>query len=494
LKKSITKRMFLGIISVVIVFAVILMIANTLLLSPLYYRSLENSMTEVASRLVTVDFSTDRTTWINEVSDISSGNAFDVVIRKNGITVFSSSMDIGLREFPEELEEPVSFMPDKDQRPNDPFRPMTGEMEWKETVEGILVGYSEDPRTDSEFIVCTTTNDDGYTILLTQPVEPIDASIVQSNLLLIIVTVAMLIVSILFAFVFAKGFTKPIKEIKGRVEQISNLDFSGTLKIDTGDELESLSGDVNLLAAKLKDALDELQEKNKQLEKDIIAQKRFISNASHELRTPLSLIKGYADELNSGYIRNEASREQYLGIISEESTKLNRLLNEMLDLSRLESGRMKLEEEDIQINDFIMTIIEKYAGFIKEKGLSVEFNGCEEHVVKHDSMRMEQILANFISNAAKYSDSRREVIISTKLMDEAVRISVFNTGQAIDEDSLDRIWEGFFKADNSRTREEGSYGLGLSIVRAIQETVGQSYGVLNHDDGVEFWFEAGIHE
>lgn len=492
LNKSITKRMFLGIISVVIGFAVIILLANTILLRPLYYKSLENSMTDSIADLAGIDFTDERSIWVEEVYGISSGKSYDVVVRRGDINIFSSSIDIGLRDNPEDFDNTSMDNPVRELKPKDPFQPFNEDMEWKETEENIFIGYSIDPKNSNEFILCTTQNNDGFSIFLAQPVEPIDASINQSNLLLIVCTLIMLVISILFALRFSKGFTKPIKEIKGQVGLLSNLDFSGQLEVKTGDELESLSTDINLLAKKLRDALDELKEKNIQLENDIIAQRSFISNASHELRTPLSLIKGYADELNSGYVKDSESQQMYHQIISDESTKLNRLLNEMLDLSRLESGRMELNKESIKINDFIHSFLEKYSGFIKEKNLNIELDLCDTCSCLHDVMRIEQIMANYISNAAKYSDEKKRVIISTKIVGDIVRVSVFNYGNRIDEESIHRIWDGFYKADNARTRNDDSYGLGLSIVKAIQIIAKQSYGVVNHDEGVEFWFDAAL--
>lgn len=482
--------MFIGIIAVVIGFAVIILLANTLLLSPLYYKSLENTMSESMSKLAEVNFNNERSQWLEAVYNISSGSSYDIIIKRGDQTVFSSSIDIGLKEFPEDFNFIKTDDPIREPKPKDPFTPVNPNMEWNETDQGIYIGYSTDPKSNNEFILCTTQLDDGLSIFLTQPVAPIDASIVQSNLLLIICTAIVLAVSILFALRFSRGFTKPIKEIQGQVGRISNLDFSGELQISTGDELESLSSDVNTLAQKLNDTLNELKKKNLQLERDIIAQRSFIANASHELRTPLSLIKGYADELNSGFINNVESQKIYHQIISEESTKMNRLLNEMLDLSRLESGRMDLKKETIKVSEFINSFIDKYSGFIKENELNVSLDICENCQCIHDPMRFEQILANYISNAAKYCDNDKKLIISIKKFEDTIRITVFNSGKQIEDASIERIWDGFYKADNSRTRTGDSYGLGLSIVKAIQTIAGQSYGVINQENGVEFWFDA----
>lgn len=486
LKKSITKRMFIGITSVVVGFAVIILLANTLLLSPLYYNSLEKSMETSIKELAEIDFNTDRDVWIENIFNISSGSAYDVAIRYDGRTLFSSSMEIGIQSNSEDVLNP-EFEP----KPKDPVGPFNSNVEWKKEGD-ISLGYSIDARSNNEFMVCMIELDNKYKIFLTQPVAPVDAGIAQSNILLIICTAAVLLLSIIFAFRFSKGFTKPIKAIQTQVKKISEQDFSSELNINTGDELENLSADVNILSEKLETALAELQERNKQLEKDIKAQRSFISNASHELRTPLSLIKGYSDELNSGYISDTEQQKIYHSIISEESTKIKRLLNEMLDLSRLESGRMDINKEDFKVNELINSFFEKYTGFVKENNLNIELKLSEDIVCTHDVMRFEQILANYISNASKYSDSKKHIVVSTDTIDGNARVSVFNYGNQIDDDSIAHIWDGFYKADNSRTRKDDSYGLGLSIVKAIQQVAGYEYGVINHEDGVEFWFDVKL--
>lgn len=492
LKKSITKRMFIGITAVVVGFAVIILLANTLLLSPLYYNKLENDMVSTMKELTTIDFSENREVWIDEIFSINTGNPYDVIILKDRITIFSSSIDYGIRVSPEEGTGDFIGGTETDLRPKEPFNPSNKVLEWKDKGGDISIGYSFDDRNNNEFLICMAFSDNGYKITLNHAVASVDAGIAQSMLLLIICTGIVLILSIIFAFRFSRGFTKPIKEIQGQVRKISNQDFDSNIDIRTGDELENLGNDVNILSEKLKTALDELQMRNVQLEKDIIAQRSFISNASHELRTPLSLIKGYADELNMDFIKDPEQQKLYHEIISEESTKMKRLLKEMLDLSRLESGRMELNKDEIAVGETINGFLEKYSGFIKEKNLNIEIKLSGNHKCIHDVMRFEQILANYISNAAKYSDNRKKIILSTDVVDDMLRITVFNYGSSISEEAIEHIWDGFYKADNARTRSDDSYGLGLSIVKAIQIIAGYDYGVKNHSDGVSFWFDVKL--
>jgi signal transduction histidine kinase len=287
----------------------------------------------------------------------------------------------------------------------------------------------------------------------------------------------------------SKRFTRPIRQIQNTVGELAALNFGQQCDVRTGDELQSLGEDVNRLGDELEQALSTLREQNIQLEKDIIAQRQFISNASHELRTPLSLIKGYADEMNTGYAKNAEQRDYYIEIIAEEAAKMNRLLREMLELSRMESGRIELIYENLRVNERINNFLEKYDGFVVENALNITLELKDDPVGHFDAMRFEQILANYISNAARYGDEKKIVRIRTETLGDVIRVSVFNSGRPIAEDHLVSIWDGFFKADEARTRVKDSYGLGLSVVKAIQNVAGQKFGVDNVNGGVCFWFD-----
>ena len=246
---------------------------------------------------------------------------------------------------------------------------------------------------------------------------------------------------------------------------------------------------MNRLGSELKSALDTLKLQNEQLEKDIIAERQFISNASHELRTPLALIKGYADEMNAGFASTEPLKDLYISIIAEEAAKMNRLLKEMLDLTRMESGRTEILSERLSVSERIKAFIEKYDGFIYQNGLHITLQLNEDAVGVFDAMRFEQVLANYISNAARYGDEKKLIRISSQIAEETIRVSVFNTGKPIPQDMMENIWNSFYKADSARTRVKDSYGLGLSVVKAIQTMMGQGFGAENVDGGVIFWVE-----
>lgn len=482
MKRGITRRLFLYIILVVVGFAILILCANTLLLRPLYYQSVQNSMLEVMDGLDDVDYSVDEDVLREQLRKLTVGRTYDVVIKNEQKVLFSTSLAVGLIDRPKDISRDIK------KTRQSYLIALKNLARLKELRNRTFLGFTRMPNLNHEVMVCTRQLPD-VSIFLTQPIEPIDKSIEQANILLMACTILSLGIAGFFIFKTSKRFTQPIREIQQTVGEVTNLNFGHRCDIRTGDELENLGRDVNRLSDKLRNALSTLRRQNEQLEKDILTQKRFISNASHELRTPLSLIKGYADEMNIGYVKESDQKDTYIRIIVEEAEKMNRLLKEMLELSRMESGKIIMQNKTLSVSEQIQTFVEKYEGFISDNELNISFKLEDDAVGVFDPMRFEQILANYISNAAKYGDDVKKVRISTEVLEKHIRISVFNTGKPISKHKLSNLWNGFYKANTARTRVKDSYGLGLSIVKAIQNVAGQAFGVKNVEGGVIFWFD-----
>lgn len=516
-KTSIAKRLFLYIVAVVLGTSVIILLSNTLLLKPFYYSSIRSSMLSGIESLSEIDFAGDEDTWLDALDALTVDKAYDLIIANNEEVLYSSSKEAGLMPRPDNsgfgsrASDQNASQQDTEAEPQDqntaqspsqsgedmqaadrqpPFFRWHQEQDgWESLDDNTYMATIKEPRTDIEMLVCTKELEGGIRIALTQAIEPINQSVRQANILLLACALLSVAVSVIFVFRMSRRFTRPIRQIQNTVGELAALNFGNRCDVRTGDELQNLGEDVNRLGAELESALNTLREQNIQLEKDIVAQRQFISNASHELRTPLALIKGYADEMNAGFATEARQKEYYVEIIAEEAAKMNRLLKEMLELSRMESGRIELLYETLRINERIRNFLEKYDGFISENGLHITLELDGDPLGHIDAMRFEQVLANYISNAARYGDEKKTVRISTKVHEDTIRVSVFNSGQPIPDDHLVSIWDGFFKADEARTRVNDSYGLGLSVVKAIQNVSGQQCGVNNVTGGVVFWFD-----
>jgi len=520
LKTSITKRLFLYFTALILGSFALILLSNTLLLRPLYYSSIKKTMISAIEKLETIDYTQDEDSLAEVLGAEDAGNSYNIMIMDSaGVILYSTSPEFGL---PPRTDNGQNADPaDQADKPSDPnggeapqqdpggesggadkkdgipklvrniatdlyLRDKSG---FTDVGNGIYMGTLHEHRTDIDMMVCLKTLDSGLSIFVSQAVEPINQSVQQANVLLLACALLTLLIALAVIFKMSKRFTQPIKDIQNTVGQLAALNFGSKCDVKTGDELQSLGDDVNRLGVELESALDTLKKQNEQLEKDIAAQRQFISNASHELRTPLALIKGYADEMNTGYASSEKQKDFYIEIIAEEASKMSRLLKEMLDLTRMESGRTEIIPEKLSVQEKIMGFLDKYDGFITQNGLRISVESDERHIGVFDAMRFEQVLANYISNAARYGDNRKQVRIRTTADDETIRISVFNTGQHIPAETMENIWNSFYKADAAHTRVNDSYGLGLSVVKAIQTVMGQRFGAENVPEGVEFWFE-----
>ncbi len=242
--------------------------------------------------------------------------------------------------------------------------------------------------------------------------------------------------------------------------------------------------------------VSELLEDNLRLQKDIEAKEKnenmrneFISNVSHELKTPIALIQGYAEGLKESVNRDEESKDFYCDVIMDEASKMNNMVKKMLDLNQLEFGQIEFSNEVFDIAGMIRNHVQQSDILCKQKGITVNVDSPDEMIVKADEYYAEEVFNNYFSNAMNHVSGDMKIEVSVReTEDNKAMISVYNTGDTIPEESLERIWEKFYKVDKARTREYGGSGVGLSIVKAIVEKMGQSYGVENTDAGVRFYF------
>ena len=253
---------------------------------------------------------------------------------------------------------------------------------------------------------------------------------------------------------------------------------------------------MNEMSDTLEATIRDLKQANTELTRDIgirdeneRMRREFISNVSHELKTPIALIQGYAEGLIDNVSDDEESRQFYCEVIIDEARKMNNMVKKLLSLNEIEFGSNMLNLERFDIVSMVRGVAASIDILAKSKEINVIFNEHPSIFVWADQSLIEEVVTNYISNAMNHCSGARVVDISFKEIDSLIRVSVFNTGEPIPEESINNIWDKFYKVDKARTREYGGSGIGLSIVKAIMEQHNQSYGVINHSTGVEFWFE-----
>lgn len=216
--------------------------------------------------------------------------------------------------------------------------------------------------------------------------------------------------------------------------------------------------------------------------------KEFLANVSHELKTPIALIQGYAEGLKEGISDDPESRDFYCEVIMDEAGKMNTMVQKLLTLNQLEFGNDKVSMERFDIVAMIRTYLQSAEILTKQDGITVKMEQTQPVYVWGDEFKTEEVFMNYFTNAVHYCRGEKMIHVTVEQAEGKARVGVFNTGDPIPEESLSHLWEKFYKVDKARTREYGGSGVGLSIVKAIMESMNQEYGVQNYSDGVLFWF------
>ncbi len=365
-----------------------------------------------------------------------------------------------------------------------------------QNTESYKMRVVRDFKTQTEYIEMWGMLDNGYLFILRSALEGIRESVSISNHFLAYVGVAAILVSVLLVVWISNRVTKPILELAKISERMKHLDFEAKYSGKDKTEIAILGNNINELSEALEATISELKTVNNELLKDIerkdrVDEKRreFLSNVSHELKTPLALIQGYAEGLKEGINDDAESREFYCDVIMDEAAKMNAMVKNLLTLNQLEAGNEIVSMERFDVTMLVKNQIAASDILLRQKEISIRMEDYGAVYVWGDEFRVEEVFRNYLTNAINYAQGEKIIDIKILEKDERVRISVFNTGNPIPEESVTHLWEKFYKVDKARTREYGGSGIGLSIVKAIMESMNQKYGVVNYDNGVEFWFE-----
>lgn len=288
----------------------------------------------------------------------------------------------------------------------------------------------------------------------------------------------------LLAFVFSKKVSRPILKLNEAARSMAGGNFDIKIPLKSGDELGMLADSINTLSCQLK-------EKIKTIEEIDSTRRSFVANISHELRTPLTIIQGYTEALMDGIASDEQQKEKYLYNIYGETVRLSRLVNDVLDLRRMETGQLSMRAEEIDIMELIKSVAGQFQGVFPGISLKLpDLPGGETLKARVDPDRIKQVIINLVDNAVRYSPEGGTIEISGEGLADRVRVSVADQGPGVPEKERELIWERFYKTSESPSgREYSGSGLGLAIARQIIEQHGGKIGVENlPGKGSQFWF------
>lgn len=356
-----------------------------------------------------------------------------------------------------------------------------------------------DHRLQSDFIVLWGQLDEsGSFVYVRSALESIRESARITNQFFIIVGLFGMIVGAVVIFFVSRTISKPMKELKDVSKSMADLKFEVKYEPKEQDSVEvaELGEHMNFLSQTLEKTISNLKAANNELQKDIEKKeqidemrKEFLSNVSHELKTPIALIQGYAEGLKENINEDPESKDFYCDVIMDESDKMNRMVKKLLTLNQLEFGNDTVEMSRFNITEMVTQMVQTNQLLADQDGVNICFHETQPVYVWGDEFKVEEVLANYLSNAIHHVSGEKQIRISFEQKEDVLRVKVFNTGNQIPEEELDKIWVKFYKVDKARTREYGGSGIGLSIVKAIMESMNRQCGVQNVENGVEFWFE-----
>jgi len=360
--------------------------------------------------------------------------------------------------------------------------------DYKETVTGVKGFGDTDGDSPDRFKSVIRTSlfksSDGtsYVVYLDARMTPLNSSVMTLKSQFSWLTVAILVTAAIAGYVFASKISAPLSRINDTAKKMASGDLSVQFPVEGYRETRELAGTLNYAVSEIRRS-DRLQ-------------RELIANVSHDLRTPLTMISGYAEIMKD--IPGENTPEN-LQVIIDEAKHLSELVNDMLDLSRIEAGVKKPDMTVFDLTSTVNEVLARYSALVTHDGYDIVFDSAQEGVnVFADRTMIIQVLYNLINNAVNYTGEDKKVFVTEQLLKDAdgrdkVRISVKDTGEGIDPEHLHEIWDRYYKVDKDHKRAAKGTGIGLSIVKRILEAHSAVFGVeSSKTNGSSFWFELEV--
>lgn len=305
-------------------------------------------------------------------------------------------------------------------------------------------------------------------IYLYVPLAKISELTVDFSFLWLIGGVVFIIIAAFLGFKMLHRLTRPLAAMKDAAERVSGGDYSARVDIKSEDEIGQLAKAFNHMS--------------ESVQKEDEKKREFLADVSHELRTPISYIKGYSEALETGMIKEPEEKNKYLKLINRESGRMVKLVEDLLDLSRLDADEYRLIKNPFPLAQLIDDFIIKYGPAMKEKNISLILDLDPDIIINGDEGRLEQIFHNIIDNSIRYTESGGRISITLSKDAYGCKVEIKDTGTGIPEEDINKLTQRFYRVNKARTRADGGTGLGLAIVDKL---------VKLHDGKMEIASELG---
>ena len=480
---ELNKRYSLISVGTVLLCIAIFALVQFVLMEDIFYWSAKHNMAEAAEKIEEINF--EKKGYEKILADIEgNGNLYVEIYQPRDTLIYTTKSNLSVYD-----DGTADSIDDEVLKPR-----IMKILQRLELDESYYYEIRQEYFATAKYLVYGYFFGDDMSLEIYYPVELIETNAEVASK--VTFYVCLMIMFLLISVSLRIGFMvfAPLRNMIVQTKKMANMDFTAKCPPYKINDLNELSASINSLSRSLNIAMEKLQSENRQLETDILyerkqekARRSFISNVSHELKTPIAIIKGYAEGMKLGIGCD--STEEFCDIIIEESDKMNNLIIRLMEYMKLYSGAYKLYSEEFNLAEVIAECAENLNSRLEEKDVQYICNIDTGYIAYGDAVMVQNIFTNYLSNAISHIDHDRIIKVTAVDVGTSYRIRVFNTGNPIPGTDIENIWLSFYRADKSHSREEGRFGLGLSFVATIQEMTGEKYGVENKKDGVEFWFD-----
>lgn len=466
-----------------VLFATVLMavlwVAQVFLLNNFYGVMKTTQTQDVVKEIESSFYHHEHSVFLEDVADISeSYDMYVYVVSYDGKTTYFSPSATTVARTP-------GFDVDKDSGD-------TGEMLFSSQIQKlnkrmIQTGDSASLKirtSDGQEIlaygnVLTSKKKEPLIVYIFSPLWPITSTVKILTSQLVVVTIISLILACLISFYLSSRITKPIRKITHSAERLAKGDYGIVFRGGNYTEINRLA--------------DTLTGTSIELEKSDMMQKDLIANVSHDLRTPLTMIRSYAEMIRDISGDNPEKREEHLQVIIDESDRLNALVEDLLIVSRMQSGKMTLEKKEFNLTECIRSVLNTYRIMEDADQYTFAFNCLSSFIVYADKDKIKQVISNLVANAIEFCGDDKFIDISLNRRGKTIICRVSDHGPGIPANELEHIWERYYSSSSNTVRETEGTGLGLAICKEILTLHKSSFGVdSTPGEGSSFWFQLDL--
>lgn len=467
--RSIRTKLVVVMFSIIIGFMGLLLVLNNLFLEDYYIIALKDDFENEATLIGDLDFDNAKKT-LTYLKNQNNETGYKYIIADfDGRVIISSIPEFSLNEKQTLPKAQINYMLEH-----------LEDIKKNETKYIVMRHLNEK---NDQLMIFSWLTENRILIISDQLNDVRNNAIIANQFFILVGGVVCLLVLIMTYFMSMK-LVKPIVHLNKQTNRIANLDFEVSIDFKSEDEIGQLSKNIKKLAAALDEKIKDLNDANLLLKNDMVTQRQFLASIAHEFKSPIGIIKGYTESIQLKYYENEEDKQTYLNFILEESDRLSTLVEDMVMLAQLDKRDFKLDRQKIDLTKVIEKSIAKYKPLYDEKAIIIT-ESLKPMKVQGDLLRIEQIVDNLLANAYHYTPNNGKLTIG--MADESVYFK--NTCEVIEKDKLTMLVRPFYRLENSRSRETGGHGLGLTIVESLVNAHGWYLDIMS-DDG---YFEIVIN-